>query len=143
MWNEVGIEVDMEPSGDQEIQAYQNFDKRELINLLMRAKSALGGKVPSPPMIPSAPTEGSEAGVPKAVDAPSYPYLKYSLPPLRPMPNGNQRCVESDVTATPKAEEANKENNGSWNTTDEDSNGMKTNGVTNNDSRGVVGGSGN
>lgn len=50
----------------------------------MRAKSALGGKVPSPPATPAPSTDSSEANAPVAVDAPKYGYLKYSLPPLRP-----------------------------------------------------------
>lgn len=82
----------------------------------MRAKSALGGKVPSPPLTPSTPADSSDAGVPKALDAPSYPYLKYSLPPLRPVPNGNKHQMHSDTSFAPKIEDANKENDANWNT---------------------------
>jgi len=138
----VGIEIDVEPSGDQEIQEYQNLDKQELINLLMRAKSALGGRVPSPPMTPSTPAE-SDTGVPRAVDVPSRPYSKYNLPPLRPIPNGNQSRGGGGVATTPKAEDANKENEGNWNPTGGNSNDWNNNGPSNEAAWGAGGGNGN
>lgn len=82
--NETGIKIDVEPTGDMEVQELQNMDKQALVEMLMRAKSALGGKVPSPPATPALSTDSSEAKVPVAVDAPKYSFLKYSLPPLRP-----------------------------------------------------------
>jgi len=139
--DELGIETDVEPSGDQEMQEYQNLDKQELINLLMRAKNALGGRVPSPPITPSAPVE-SDAGVPKVVDAPSYPYLKYNLPTLRSMPNGNRHRT-GGIATTPKVEEANKENDGNWNTTGGNSNNWNNNGPANDAAWAAGGGSGN
>lgn len=82
--NEIGIVVDVEPSSDQEVRSLQDMDKQALIEMLIRAKGALGGKVPSPPATPSTPASGSEVSLPVAVDAPKYNYLKYSLPPSRP-----------------------------------------------------------
>lgn len=138
----MGIEIDVEPSGDQEIQEYHNLDKQELINLLMRAKSALGGRVPSPPMTPSTPAE-SDTGVPKVVDAPSRPYLKYSLPPLRPIPNGNQSRAGGGVAAMPKVEDTNKENDGNWDPAGGNSNDWNNNGPANEAAWGAGGGNGN
>jgi hypothetical protein len=111
--------------------------------MLMRAKSALGGKVPSPPMTSSTPA-GSDAGAPRALDAPSYPYLKYSLPPLRPIPNSNQRRTPSEVSPAPKTEDAIKENDANWNSAGGNSNDWNHNtGPTNVASWGAGGGSGN
>ena len=138
----MGIAIDVEPTGDQEIQEYQNLDKQELINLLMRAKSALGGKVPSPVMTPSTAVE-SDTGIPKAVDAPNYPYLKYSLPPLRPVPNGKQNQGGSGGATMPTFDNANKENDANWNSTGDKSNDWNNNGATNEGTWGVGGGNGN
>lgn len=145
--DEVGIEVEVEPTGDQEIQDLQNLDKQALVEMLMRAKGALGGKVPSPPATPSTPAAGSNSGVPVAVQAPSYPYLKYSLPPLRPMPNPGPRSTNESSSAV-KNDESNKENkNPSWDTQQNSNNNNSTweapaNTTTSNDQWNVSGGSG-
>lgn len=108
--NEIGITVDVEPSSDQEIRNLQDLDKQALIEMLIRAKGALGGKVPSPPPTPSTPASGSDVSLPVAVDAPKHNYLRYSLPPSRPS------ILKKDVTpaasiARSKTSNENKENN--------------------------------
>lgn len=112
--DEIGIEIDVEPSSNQEVTDLQNLDKQTLVEMLMRAKSALGGKVPSPPSTP-VPTAGSDELVPVTVPAPSYPYLKYNLPPLRPM-TANSNRKASDQTKSDQGLQ-NKENNARWDTT--------------------------
>ena len=120
--DEIGIEVDVEPTGDQEIQDLQILDKQSLIEMLMRAKSALGGKVPSPPLVPSIPLAGSDMSLPVAVDAPSYSYLKYSLPPLRPSNVKSDRPSPAGSVSSGRQGSAGKENaqqgqqnSGNWN----------------------------
>ena len=122
MPDEIGIEVDVEPTGDQEIQDLQNLDKQSLIEMLMRAKSALGGKVPSPPLVPSNPLANSDVSLPMAVDAPSYSYLKYSLPPLRPSNIKSDRPSPAGSVSSGRQGSAGKENgqqgqqyNSDWN----------------------------
>lgn len=112
--DETGIEVDVEPSSSQEVTELQNLDKHTLVEMLMRAKSALGGKVPSPPATPVT-AAGSEDGIPVAVPAPSYPYLKYSLPPLRPMTANTNRKAPDQAQTSQKSQS--KEKNASWGNT--------------------------
>lgn len=140
MRDEVGIEVDIEPSGDQEIQEYQNLDKQQLIDMVMRAKSLLGGRIPSPTKTISTPAEGSDISLPKAVDAPVYPYLKYNLPALRPSKSHKQQGPGSEATNAVKVDDSNKENETNWNTPNENSNDWNINGQTNQNTWGIGGG---
>jgi hypothetical protein len=48
MRKELGVEIDTEPSGNEEVQAFQNMDKDDLIQILLRAKGALGRQDPIP-----------------------------------------------------------------------------------------------
>lgn len=80
--NETGIEVDVEPTGDQEVNDLANLDKAELIQLVLRAKGALGGTIPSPP--PKASTPASIRSLEQVpVAPPEFEFLKYKLPPAR------------------------------------------------------------
>lgn len=103
--DEIGIQVNVEPTGDSEIQHLQNLDKQELIEMLIRAKGALGGKVPSPPATPSTSAQGSETGAPVAIGAPKQSYLKYSLPPFRPHNASDGKHISSRATSEQKAAE--------------------------------------
>lgn len=81
--NDVGIEVDTEPSGNEEVQAFQEMEKDELIRMLLRAQGALGGKIPSPP--PQAPDVASDTafnGV--AVDPLHEPFLSMIYLAIQP-----------------------------------------------------------
>ncbi|KAK5070608.1 hypothetical protein LTR64_000281 [Lithohypha guttulata] len=108
--DEIGIEVDVEPSGDQEVRDLQDLDKQALIEMLLRAKGALGGRVPSPPLPPCMPASGSDTSLPVAIDAPKYNYLKYSLPPLRPSNFKHNSPSPAGSVAGSKGSNENKEN---------------------------------
>ncbi|RVX68024.1 hypothetical protein B0A52_08435 [Exophiala mesophila] len=86
MKNEVGIEIDAEPTGDDEVNALENLDKAALIQLVIRAKGALGGQIPEGrPRVPSGtPTTAFD---PEPVEPPSNSYLRYNLPPSRNISN--------------------------------------------------------
>lgn len=45
---ELGVRVDVEPSADAEVQALAGRPKEEIIAMLLRAKAALGGRIPEP-----------------------------------------------------------------------------------------------
>jgi hypothetical protein len=84
---EVNIEVDTEPSANAEVQNFQDMPKDELIQMLLRAKGALGGRIPSPP--PRAPDAAEEEGFRGvAVPHPPTDFLEYDLPDRR-AGNGN------------------------------------------------------
>lgn len=91
----------------------------------MRAKSALGGKVPSPPPTPAGSARGSEVNAPIAIDAPKYAYLKYSLPPLRPNLANSRKRPPSEAKSEQKQGQASsgKENNSGWDTSNNNNGG--------------------
>ncbi|EXJ54824.1 hypothetical protein A1O7_10165 [Cladophialophora yegresii CBS 114405] len=83
--NEIGVDIVGEPTGDEEVNALENLDKTELIQLLLRAKGALGGTIPEPP---PKPTPSAMNGFEQiSVAAPDVSFLHYSLPPLRHVSN--------------------------------------------------------
>lgn len=82
--------------------------------MLLRAKSALGGKVPSPPATPLSMVNDSEANARIAVDAPKRPYLKYTLPALRPNNTNSANKPLDAAKSEPKAGNAGKENKTDW-----------------------------
>lgn len=105
--------------------------------MLLQAKTALGGKIPSAPPTPSTSATASDLG-PVAVEAPKLPYLKYSLPPLRPS-NFSKKSTPSNSAAASKTSLVGKENvapaqnssNGSWNNDSSANNSNNWNNNTN------------
>ncbi|OAL39171.1 hypothetical protein AYO20_01489 [Fonsecaea nubica] len=79
--DEIGVEITAEPSPNEDINALENLDKAELIQLVLRAKGALGGTIPSPPPKVTPTSVNSFEQVP--VDAPDVGFLRYSLPRMR------------------------------------------------------------
>ena len=86
----LGIQIPCEPSGDEGKRLFMDKSQEELIDMLIRAKEVLGGKLPSPPPAPPPGLEGvgsasgAEVFVPAPVPAPEERwYLKYSIPPGR------------------------------------------------------------
>lgn len=76
---ELSINLDTEPSGNPEVQIFQNMAKDDLIQMLIRAKGALGGEIPPPPPASTNPTEGAFIkGVP--IDPPRQVFLDYDIP---------------------------------------------------------------
>ncbi|KAI1626499.1 hypothetical protein EDD37DRAFT_350711 [Exophiala viscosa] len=80
--NETGIEVDVEPTGNEDVNELANLDKEELIQLVLRAKGALGGTIPDPPPKTST-AASSHTFEPVPVAPPEFEFLKYKLPPAR------------------------------------------------------------
>lgn len=85
----------------------------------MRAKSALGGKVPSPPATPTLSADSNEPSAPVAVDAPKHNFLRYCLPPLRP----------NLVTSTRKGSQASTAGSGGKSNSSQRRNGSGTTGT--------------
>jgi hypothetical protein len=85
---EIGVQVDIEPSGDAEAQELAAKSKEEIIRLLLRAKSALGGRIPEPPE-DTAKAMG-EGVKPTAVPVPKKRVGAYKIPvrQARPEPAG-------------------------------------------------------
>ncbi|KIX93486.1 uncharacterized protein Z520_10906 [Fonsecaea multimorphosa CBS 102226] len=79
--DELGVEITAEPSPNEDVNALENMDKAELIQMVLRAKGALGGTIPSPPPKVTPPLVKSFEQVP--VVAPDVAFLKYNLPPPR------------------------------------------------------------
>jgi hypothetical protein len=83
--DEIGIDIAGEPSGDEEVNALENLDKAELIQLVLRAKGALGGNIPEPAPMPTPSTKNGFEQI--SVPAPDLSFLHYSLPPVRNVSN--------------------------------------------------------
>jgi len=80
---ETGIEVTAEPSPNEDVNSLERLDKNELIQLVIRAKGALGGEIPAPlpkDAVAKTPTPSFEQ-VPVA--PPETAFLRYNLPPAR------------------------------------------------------------
>ena len=76
---ELSINLDTEPSGNPEVQTFQNMPKDDLIQMLIRAKGALGGRIPSPqPKSTTATEENTFKGVPIEPPKPDFP--TYDIP---------------------------------------------------------------
>ena len=75
----------MEPSGDEAVQALQAMDKQQIIDMLLRAQSALGGRILSPPPSQLSIPADEQPGVfrPVPVPPPAHSFLKYTLPTPR------------------------------------------------------------
>ena len=120
-----GIDIETEPSGNEEVQAFQNLEKDELIKMLLRAKGALGGKIPSPPPQAAEIGDDHEKGI--AIDPPRVDFLDYDLPPptLRGGNGGEGKKTTSadnannDDWSTPTTNNNNssKSNNDNWGST--------------------------
>lgn len=81
---EIGVKVEVEPSSNQEIRQLQDLTKEDLIQMLLRAKSGLGGKIPSPPETP--PNRDDGIVQPRFVNRPDVSFLRYEslIPQPRP-----------------------------------------------------------
>ncbi len=93
--SEMKVKIDTEPSGDEEMQSFQNMAKDDLIEMLVRAKGALGGKIPSPPPASSNDAKKLLKGI--VVDAPTHDFLEYDLPE----PRGEGSSVGEDAEKRP------------------------------------------
>ncbi|OQV01619.1 hypothetical protein CLAIMM_06944 isoform 1 [Cladophialophora immunda] len=83
--DEIGVEIAAEPSPNEDVNALENLDKAELIQMVLRAKGALGGSIPSPPPKVTPPSVRSFEQVP--VDPPDVGFLRYNLPSMRNVSN--------------------------------------------------------
>ena len=83
--HEIGVDVSGEPSGNEEVNALEHLDKAALIQLVLRAKGALGGAIPEPPPRPTPKFTNDFQQIP--VPAPDMSYLSYNLPALRNVSN--------------------------------------------------------
>ncbi|KIX05479.1 uncharacterized protein Z518_06351 [Rhinocladiella mackenziei CBS 650.93] len=84
--NEIGVDIGSEPTGNEDVNALENLDKAELIQMVLRAKGALGGSIPSPPPEKVTPASiNSYEQVP--VTPPEMEFLRYNLPPTRNVTN--------------------------------------------------------
>ncbi|KAJ9603114.1 hypothetical protein H2200_012409 [Cladophialophora chaetospira] len=83
--HEIGVDISGEPTGDDEVNALENLDRAELIQLVLRAKGALGGAIPEPPARPTPVFMNEFQQIP--VPAPDMSYLSYSLPAMRNVSN--------------------------------------------------------
>lgn len=85
--SETGVDITAEPTGDEHINALEQLDKAELIQMVLRAKGALGGQIPGP-----SPKEAMvETPMPSfeqiPIPPPEVSFLKYNLPPARTVSN--------------------------------------------------------
>lgn len=87
--DEIGVQVDVEPSLDPEVKQLAGKSKEEIIDMLLRAKSALGGRIPEPPE--KLARELANGLKPIVVPAPARRVGEYKIP-TRPM--SNQRRSE-------------------------------------------------
>lgn len=85
--NEIGVDISGEPTGDQEVNALETLPKAELIQMVLRAKGALGGTIPEPPPKVAPPLLNEFEPMP--LPAPDVSYLHYQLPVMRNQPNNN------------------------------------------------------
>lgn len=79
---EIGVELGQEPTANEDANTLENMDKSELIKMVLRAKGALGGKIPSPPAKAAKPAM-SQFHEQIPVTAPDVGFLSYKLPPGR------------------------------------------------------------
>jgi hypothetical protein len=84
--DEIGVDIGIEPTPNEEANALENLDKAELIQLVLRAKNALGGTIPTTPANEATPASANSFD-PVPVDPPEHGFLKYSLPPARSASN--------------------------------------------------------
>ncbi|KIV84153.1 hypothetical protein PV11_06123 [Exophiala sideris] len=126
--NETGIEVDVEPTGNEDVNELANLDKEELIQLVLRAKGALGGTIPDPPPKTSTPAS-SHTFEPVAVPPPEFEFLKYKLPPARNAANTGLGIRVSNPSSGQNSGSgaANQGNNGGNNGADNWANGGSNN----------------
>lgn len=82
---EIGVDISGEPTGDEEVNALENLDRAELIQMVLRAKGALGGAIPEP--APRQTPVFSNDFQQMPVPAPDMSYLHYNLPPMRNVSN--------------------------------------------------------
>ncbi|KEF57430.1 uncharacterized protein A1O9_05347 [Exophiala aquamarina CBS 119918] len=81
--NETGIEVAAEPTDNADVNALEQLDKNELIQMVIRAKGALGGEIPAPLPKDAAAKTPTPSFEQVPVEPPETAFLKYSLPPAR------------------------------------------------------------
>ena len=83
--NEIGVDTAGEPTGDEEVNALASMDKGDLIQMVLRAKGALGGTIPEP--APRVTPPGMNGFEPIHVPAPDLSFLYYNLPQMRNVSN--------------------------------------------------------
>ena len=116
--NEIGVEIAAEPTGDEDVNALETLDKAELIQLVLRAKGALGGTIPEPPPRVTPPSANGFEQVP--IVAPDRSFLGYNLPPGRRTTNTGLGIRLSNASSNPingaNANQNNKSNGdaGNW-----------------------------
>lgn len=81
--NETGIEIAAEPTSNEDINALEQLDKTELIQMVIRAKGALGGEIPAPLPKDTAAQTPTPSFEQVLVAPPETTFLKYNLPPGR------------------------------------------------------------
>lgn len=82
--DETGIEVIADPTPNEDVNALEQLDKMELIQLVIRAKGVLGGEIPAPlPKDAAAVKTPTPSFDQVPVEPPETAFLKYSLPPAR------------------------------------------------------------
>lgn len=85
--NETGVEITAEPTGDEQTNALEQLDKTELIQMVLRAKGALGGQIPAPSPKDTAGQTPTPSFEQVPVPPPEISFLKYNLPPGRAVSN--------------------------------------------------------
>ncbi|RMZ85596.1 hypothetical protein DV737_g668, partial [Chaetothyriales sp. CBS 132003] len=83
---DIRLTLDAEPTGDEEIQQLENASKDELIQMVLRAQGALGGKIPSPsaPDVAGTSTRVGDFSEPVTFEPPGATHLDYRIPEQRP-----------------------------------------------------------
>ncbi|EXJ77090.1 hypothetical protein A1O3_10248 [Capronia epimyces CBS 606.96] len=93
---EIGVDIGHEPTADEDANALESLDKAALIEMVLRAKGALGGKIPSPPARFATPTSTqSYEQIP--ITAPDVDFLTYKLPPSRKVSDGSGLGIQSST----------------------------------------------
>ncbi|EXJ83259.1 hypothetical protein A1O1_06878 [Capronia coronata CBS 617.96] len=117
---EIGIEVGLDPTPNEDANTLESLDKAELIEMVLRAKGALGGKIPSPPAKITTPASThSNEQIP--VSAPDVGFLSYKLPAARKVSDNPGLGIQSRLATSPgsrngsrRGSATNEQQNASW-----------------------------
>ena len=100
---DIDLELDVEPSGNEEVQKFQDLSKEALIQMVMRAQGALGGKIPSPPPPSAKKSEVNDSSEAVTYEPPDVSHLGREVPRQRSASGANQKKMTDDAWNTAPA----------------------------------------
>ncbi|KAK5062992.1 hypothetical protein LTR84_005068 [Exophiala bonariae] len=135
--SETGIEITAEPTGDEHFNALEQLDKAELIQMVLRAKGALGGQIPAPSPKDTTVETPLILFEQVPVAPPEVPFLKYSLPPGRAVSSPGLG-IKTGTSNNSSNQQSSADQN--WGSSGNNNNNTNGNGWDNNDSGGGASG---